>query len=129
MAGATIQMKAIKQNSLQEILQHLLQIQCIEEVSATKQTINGVDICTAVFEMYYGRTGSYTSATVVLTEHNNEQTACVVASGGGDGLFNHSYGANRDFAKCCAQKLEKCGFIITESDLDQKQSLLQRIFK
>lgn len=43
MAGATIQMKAVKQNSLQEIRQHLLQIQCIEEVSATKQTIKDVD--------------------------------------------------------------------------------------
>ncbi|MBR3786213.1 MAG: hypothetical protein IKJ77_07395 [Firmicutes bacterium] len=129
MAGATVHMTAIKQKTLQEVREQLLKIQCIEEVSATKQIINDVKICTAVFEMYYERTGSYTSATVVLTENGEEQTACIVASGGGAGLLNHSYGANRDFAKSCVKKLETCGFVVTDSDIEQKQNLLQRIFK
>lgn len=129
MAGATIHMTATKQNTLQEVREQLLKIQCIEEVSATEQIINDVKICIAVFEMYYERTGSYTSATVVLTENGKEQTACIVASGGGVGLLNHSYRANRDFAKSCAKKLEACGFVITDSDIDQKQGFFQRIFK
>ena len=130
MAGATIHMTANKQNTLEEIHKKIRQIDGAEQISKTAQTINDVTIWTLVFEKYYIRVGSYTSVTVVLTEHQQKQTACIVSSGGGEGLVNYSYGANRNFAKSCVKILEACGFTVTDSDLDMhSKGLLERIFE
>ena len=130
MAGATIRMNAKKQSSLQEIHSKIRSIEGAEQISKSSQTINDVTIWTLVYEKFYFRTGSYTSVTVVLTEYGQEQTACIVASGGGEGIVNHSFGANRNFAKSCVQVLESCGFTALESDLDtHSKGLFARIFK
>lgn len=128
MAGATITMKADKQKTLQEIHAEIHYIVDAEQVSKTEQTVNGVTIWTLAYEKYFFRTSSFTSVTVVLTEHENEQTACVIASGGGTGMVNHSLGANRRFAKECVEKLEGCGFTMVSSDLDRK-GLVDRFLK
>ncbi len=109
----TVYMSAKKQKSLQEIYETICSITGIEKESRTAQTVNGVQIWTLVYEMYYFRTKSYASLTVVLTEYDNRQTACIVGSGGGGGLFNVSYGANRDFVIRCEDALKKCGFDFT----------------
>lgn len=130
MAGATIRMTTEKQHSLQEIHEKIRYIEGAEQISKTAQVINDVVIWTLAYEKYYFRTGSYTSMTVVLTEHEQAQTACVVASGGGGGIVNHSYGANRNLAKECVQVLEKCGFTIVESDLEMKEKgFIERLLK
>lgn len=130
MAGATICMKAVRQNTLQEIHEKIHYIEGAEQISKSVQTVGGVTIWTLAYEKYYFRAGSYTSLTVVLTEHGEEQTACVVASGGGAGLVNHSLGAKRNFAKACVRALESCGFTVTESDLDTgNKSLLEKIME
>ena len=130
MAGATIRMTANKENSLQEIHRRLYGIDGSEEISKIVQKINDVEIWTLVYEKYYFRVGSYVGATVVLTEHNQMQTACVVASSGGNGMENISLGANRNYAKACVQVLESCGFSIAESDLDtQGKGVIDRFFK
>lgn len=128
MAGTTITMKADKQKTLQEIHAEIHYIVDAEQVSKTEQTVNGVTIWTLAYEKYFFRTSSFTSVTVVLTEHENEQTACVIASGGGTGMVNHSLGANRRFAKECVEKLEGCGFTMVSSDLDRK-GLVDRFLK
>lgn len=128
MAGTTIRMQGEKQLSLREIHRKLNQIMDIEEVSKNESSINGVTIWTLVYEKYYFRIGSYASAAVVLTEYGTEQTACLVASGGGGGVVNHSYGANRHFAKDCLKVLRECGFTVTQSDLEEG-GFLERIFK
>ena len=118
MAGATIRLAAKKQTTLQQIHEKLHFIKGAEQISKNAQRIQDVEIWTLAYEKYYFRTGSYASVTVVLTEHGQDQTACVVASGGGGGLVNYSYGANRNFAKECVQVLEACGFTVLNSDLD-----------
>lgn len=128
MAGTTITMKTNKRKTLQEIHAEIHYIVDAEQVSKTEQTVNGVTIWTLAYEKYFFRTGSFTSVTVVLTEHENEQTACVIASGGGTGMVNHSLGANRRFAKECVEKLEGCGFTMVSSDLDRK-GLVDRFLK
>lgn len=128
MAGATITMKADKQKTLQEIHAEIHYIVDAEQISKTEQIVGGVTIWTLAYEKYFFRTGSFTSVTVVLTEHENEQTACVIASGGGTGMVNHSLGANRRFAKECVEKLEGCGFTMVSSDLDRK-GLVDRFLK
>ena len=130
MAGATIRMKASKQATLQEIHERIHYIEGAEQISKSAQTINDVTIWTLVYEKFYFRVSSYNSVTVVLTEHGQEQTACVVAAGGGEGITNFSYGANRNFAKACVQALESCGFAVLDSDLDMhRKGLVERFFK
>ena len=128
MAGTTITMKTNKRKTLQEIHAEIHYIVDAEQVSKTEQTVNGVTIWTLAYEKYFFRTGSFASVTVVLTEHEDEQTACIVSSGGGTGMVNHSYGANRRFAKECVEKLEGCGFTVVSSDLD-RQGIAERFFK
>ena len=118
MAGATIRMTSKKQHSLQEIHKKIHHIDGAEQISKTELIINDVVIWTLAYEKYYFRTGSYTSISIVLTEHEQEQTACVVSAGGGAGIANQSLGANRKFAKECVKVLESCGFSVIESDLD-----------
>ena len=120
MAGTSIQMIAEKKISLQEINRKIRNISGAEQVSNFTQRINDVEILTLVFEKYYLRTGSFTSVTIVLTEYGEEQTACVVSSGGGEGLVNFSMGANRNFAKACVQELEACGFVAMNSELNSR---------
>ena len=60
-------------------------------------------VVTAVFENYFMRTGSYASLSITMVWVENlfkAGTAIVsaVASGGGEGLFNISWGAEEDFA-------------------------------
>lgn len=130
MAGATIHMTASKHRTLQEIHEKIHYIEGAEQISKSAQTINGVTIWTLVYEKFYFRVASFASLTIVLTEHGQEQTACIVAAGGGGGLVNYSYGANRNFAKACVQVLEACGFTIIDSDLDMhSKGLFARIFK
>ena len=117
MAGATIRMSAERQNSLQEIHNKIRSIEGAEQISKSTQIINDVSIWTLVYEKFYFRTGSYTSATIVLTEHGQNQTACIVSSGGGAGVVNYSFGSKNKFASECVRILEACGFSVIESNL------------
>ena len=118
MAGATIRMTAAKQTTLQEIHGKIHCIEGAELVSKSEYTVNGVTIWILVYEKYYYRSKGYTSVTVMVTEYGQEQTACIVSSGGGSGIENWSLGANRNFAKAVVRVLESCGFSVTDSDLD-----------
>lgn len=130
MAGATIRMTAKKQTELQNIHEKIHYIEGAELISKTACCIQGVEIWLLVYEKYYFRTGSYASISVLLTEHGKEQTACIVASGGGGGIVNHSFGANRNFARSCVQVLEECGFSVAESDLDaHNKGIAERFFQ
>ena len=62
------------------------------------------------FERYYWRNGSYSSLTVMLTDDGQMQTADIVGSGGGEGLWNFSYGANAEFADMAVEVLQEYGF-------------------
>ena len=62
------------------------------------------------FERYYWRNGSYASLTVMLTDDGQMQTADIVGSGGGEGLWNFSYGANAEFADMAVEVLQEYGF-------------------
>lgn len=66
------------------------------------------------FEKYYFRTGSYTSLTIMLTEDRLVQTADIIGSGGGGGMFNFDWGSNASFANKAADVLKQYGFRIEE---------------
>ena len=125
MAAVTVQMKGTRQYTLEEIHRIINEKLCgkfrgdidkAEEVAKTVTAINDVEIWTLAYEKYYSRVHSCAALTVVMTEHEQEQTACVIACAGGSGYANYSRGTNRDFAKLCVHVLESHGFHVTESD-------------
>ena len=63
------------------------------------------------FEQFYLRNGSYASLNIMLTEMEGTHTADIIGSGGGDGLFNFSWGANSSFANRAAIILGQHGYI------------------
>ena len=128
MSGATVRMTSKKQNTLQAIYEKIHYIEGTEQISKSESVINGVTIWTLAYEKYFFRTGSYASLTVVLTEFEEEQTALIVAAGGGEGIVNISHGANRDLANACVLSLEECGFTVTDIEI-QRKGLLKRLFK
>ena len=67
-------------------------------------------------EKYYFRNGSYASLNVLFTEFDGVQTADIVGSGGGEGLFNISLFANSDFAESAETVLKSCGFTTVEKN-------------
>ena len=67
-------------------------------------------------EKYFFRNGSYASLNVMFTEFDGVQTADIVGSGGGEGLFNISLFANSDFAESAEKVLKNCGFTTVEEN-------------
>ena len=67
-------------------------------------------------EKYFFRNGSYASLNVMLTEFDGVQTADIVGSGGGEGLFNISLFANSDFAGGAEKVLQSYGFTTVEEN-------------
>ena len=125
MAAVIVQMKGTRQYTLEEIHGEINEKLCgkfrgdidkAEEVAKTVTAINDVEIWTLAYEKYYSRVHSCAALTVVMAEHEQEQTACVIACAGGSGYANYSWGTNRDFAKLCVQVLEAHGFCETEAD-------------
>ena len=66
------------------------------------------------FEKMYFRVESYVSLTIMLTEDRLVQTADIIGSGGGRGMFNFDWGANASFANKAADILKKYGFYSIE---------------
>lgn len=65
-------------------------------------------------EKYFFRNGSYASLNIMFTEFDGVQTADIVGSGGGEGLFNISLFANSDFAGSAEKILKSYGFTTVE---------------
>ncbi len=62
------------------------------------------------YEQFYFRVSSYVGLTIVITEYNGMQTALITGFGGGGGLLNISYGANKSFAVKMVEMLSNLGF-------------------
>lgn len=72
--------------------------------------IGSGDVALLCFERMYFRNGSYASLAVMLTDDGEVQTADIIGYGGGGGLGNFSWGANRSFAGMAEEVLRKQGF-------------------
>lgn len=130
MAGITIRMKAQKRTELADVHAKIHYIEGVELVSKVENTFNGVTSWLLAYEKYFTRTGSFAGLTVLLTECEQEQFADLVAFGGGSGIVNYSFGANRKLAEDCVKALLECGFEVTGLDPEEgKKGLLERFFK
>lgn len=81
-----------------------------EFVSEVRRTFGDATVALLCFEKYFFRNGSYASLTILLTEEPSGHMADIIASGGGEGIFNSSLWANEDFANEAVMFLEPYGF-------------------
>ena len=98
-----------KTKSLEE-LSKLLKADLYSEVVCEEKMLNDrvVLLC---FEQFYFRCSSYVALSVMLTESEECQEVVVVGFGGGDGLANISWGANKSFANKVVKILSKLDFV------------------
>lgn len=110
MASVTIRMKGHNAAGIETLADTLKKEINAELISEVWRNTDGMRVVLLSFERYYMRNGSYASLTVMLTENYYMQTADIVGSGGGEGIFNISWGANSNFANMAADVLQKYGF-------------------
>ena len=97
-----------KNKSLGELSKELKADLCSDVVCEEKMMNDRVVLL--CFEQFYFRCSSYVALSVMLTESEDCQEAVVAGFGGGDGLSNISWGANKSFASKAVKTLSKLGF-------------------
>ena len=110
MAGVFTKMSGNGAHSINIAASALIDEINAELVAESRRTVGKANVVLLSFEKYYMRNGNYASLTVMLTESNGQQTADIIGSGGGGGLFNISWGANSDFAEDAERILLRYGF-------------------
>ena len=110
MSSVNIRMKGKSSKSIDKLSDILQSKINAELVAESKRSYDDANVVLLSFEKYFMRNGSYASLTVVLTENEKKQTADIIGSGGGEGIFNISWGANSDFAEMAEKVLSKYGF-------------------
>ena len=81
-----------------------LESECGAELVGSESITGGIVVC---LEKYYLRNHSYASLTVIIQNESSGSRATIFGSGGGEGFFNMSWGANSDFAVSAANALNK----------------------
>lgn len=114
MASVHIKMRGNTCTSIVEISAAFKEDLFAELVSESFRNYKDVNINLLSFEKYYFRNGSYAGLTVMFTETVDTQTADITGFGGGEGLFNLSWGANTHFAEEAVRILKRYGFSIEE---------------
>jgi len=112
MAGTNVKMKKSKTQELNYIVTTVRRALMMdaEVLCEHWREFDGMKACLLSFEKYYFRNGSYASLSMMFVEVDGVQTVDCIGSGGGEGLFNISWGANRNFAKLGYEELKKLGF-------------------
>lgn len=112
MAGVIIKMKCSPGRETVSVLAEILKKEINAElVCESIKNVGGGKVLLLSFERYYFRNGSYAGLTVMVAEDDYGQTADIIGSGGGEGLFNVSWGANQSFADMASRILKGYGFI------------------
>lgn len=110
MSGTTRTLQCYSEVTLSEVAAALKSAIGGDLLLEDRQSLGEGEALLLSFERYYWRNGSYASLTVMLTAWRDRRTASIVGSGGGEGLFNISLGANADFAAQAVEVLRKFGF-------------------
>ena len=118
MSSVNIKMKGDKSKEIKQLAGILKGEINAELVCDSRRSLDDVSVILLSFEKYYMRNGGYASLTVMLVESEDAQTADIIGSGGGEGIFNISWGANSEFAEMAERVLYRYGF---SNDLKQKR--------
>lgn len=98
------------QKSVEDLGEHLKEKIKAEMVCEDYKVLGNAVVMLLSFEKYYLRNGSYASLTVMVTDDGQIQTADIIGSGGGEGVWNFSFGANEEFADMASNILLEYGF-------------------
>ena len=110
MSSVNIKMKRDKSKEIKQLAGILKGEINAELVCDSRRSLDDVSVILLSFEKYYMRNGGYASLTVMLVESEDAQTADIIGSGGGEGIFNISWGANSEFAEMAERVLYRYGF-------------------
>ncbi len=118
MSCMTIELKREAATGLEEIgkkIQEDLSGDFVSSELAVRKITEVADVrvLLMVFEKYYWRNGSMAVTVVQITDSGGEQRAVVAGTGGGEGILNISFGANRDYAERISEALMRMGFQVT----------------
>jgi len=97
-----------------EFIESLVQGSFAELVNRTEHNYNDARMVVLCFEKYYMRNDSTAALTIIVSELNDETNVELIAFGGGQGLLNLSWGANKSFARSAISVLQEFGFNVTE---------------
>ena len=104
-----IKMRCVNKSKELSVLADELKEALVSELVCDERRLNDYMIMLC-FEEFYFRCSSYVGLSIVLTEDSDSQDVIIAGFGGGDGLLNISWGANKSFAKRAAKELKKSGF-------------------
>lgn len=110
MSALTIKMTGDNSMPIANVVRELKQSIGGEYISESWHEFGDVTAVQLSYEKFFLRTGSYTGLTVMLTQSAGAQYADIVGFGGGEGLFNISWGSNSEYANDAADILRFLGF-------------------
>lgn len=114
MAAHVVKMIGDQTDSLAHIASALERQLNYEKAADIRRETASVQMILLVYEKYFFRSGGYASAQIVLMQTPEGQTADVIGSGGGAGIFNMNMGSNEEFANEVVELLKKQGFSLAE---------------
>ncbi len=121
MAGTSVKVRKEKSQELRDVVKAVRKALMLdaEVLCEHWREIGDMKACLLAFEKYYFRNGSYASLSMMFVEVDGVQTVDCIGSGGGEGLLNLSWGANRNFAKMGYEELLKLGFEDDKEELEK----------
>lgn len=113
MSSTVIRMRSESKTDLKDLSQAIINSSdmagaelVLEQLSDT----NDAKVLLLVFEKFYLRNSSMTACTIQIIDDGQKQAAIIVGTGGGDGIFNISWGTNSNFACKAANALAALGY-------------------
>jgi hypothetical protein len=104
--------------SMQDMQDWLLRgMVCSERSFEQIDSKGDVEILLVVFEKFYFRNGSMASLTLQCIDDGETQEATIIGTGGGEGMINLSWGANKNYANQARDILLKHGFRVVEQSV------------
>ena len=113
MSSTVIRMRSESKTDLKDLSQAIINSSDMagaELVLDQLSDANDAQVLLLVFEKFYLRNSSMTACTIQLIDDGQKQAAIIVGTGGGDGIFNISWGTNSNFACKAAKTLAVLGF-------------------
>ena len=113
MSSTIIRMRSESKTDLKELSQAIINgsdMAGAELVLEQLSEASDAKVLLLVFERFYLRNSSMTANILQIIDDGQKQSATIVGTGGGDGIFNISLGTNNDFACKAAKTLAALGF-------------------
>lgn len=110
MSSTVINMVSKKEMSMEGLIKYIKEKINGEFITHIEHKFDDTYSGMIVFEKYYIRNGSYANLCIMLSGRKDKIYADIIGSGGGNGIFNISWGANSDFAQSAGEVLKSLGF-------------------